>query len=268
MPSPEPHVHVSGDGPPVICLHANASHGGQWRALAALLAPTHRVLAVDGYGAGRSPDWPSPDRITLADEVALLAPVLEHAGPGAVLVGHSYGAAIALRAALTHRGRVRALALYEPTLFALIEADGPPPNEADGIRAAVAAAAAALDAGDRDRAARAFIDYWMGAGAWDAMPAERRAPVAAAVTQVRRWAHALFTEPVTRAELARLDLPVLLMTGSRTTASARGASRRLQALLPQVQAVEVEGVGHMAPVTDPQRINPLIARFVASLAPT
>jgi pimeloyl-ACP methyl ester carboxylesterase len=39
------------------------------------------------------------------------------------LVGHSYGAAVALIAALATPGRVRAMALYEPTLFALLDAE-------------------------------------------------------------------------------------------------------------------------------------------------
>ena len=48
--------------------------------------------------------------------------------PGTILVGHSYGAAVALIAALACPERVRALVLYEPTLFSLVDADAPPPN--------------------------------------------------------------------------------------------------------------------------------------------
>ena len=54
------------------------------------------------------------------------------------------------------------MALYEPTLFALLDAETPAPNEAEGIRNAVADASAALDAGNPDAAAERFIDYWMG----------------------------------------------------------------------------------------------------------
>lgn len=114
------------------------------------ISPDHRVLAVDSYGSGRSPDWHSELEISLRDEVDFIEPVLALAGAPVALVGHSYGGAVALLAALADPGRVRALAIYEPTLFALVDAAHPPPNGADGIRNAVSAAGAALDAGDRD----------------------------------------------------------------------------------------------------------------------
>lgn len=265
MTAPPPYVREAGHGPGVVCLHSNASTSGQWAALLELLAPRFHVLAVDSYGAGRSPDWPSAETITLADEAALIEPALARAGAPLVLVGHSYGAAIALVTALAQPQRVRALALYEPTLFALLDAESPPPNEADGIRAAVAAAAAALDRGDRDAAAAHFIDYWMGPGSFAAMPAKRQAPVAASVSHVRRWAHALLGEPTPRAALARLDVPVLLMSGRRSTASAHGVARLLGATLPKIERVEFDDAGHMGPITHPAAVNEAIARFLDAL---
>ena len=68
------------------------------------------------------------------------------------------------------------MALYEPTLFALLDAEAPPPNETEGIRNTVAEASIALDAGNQDAAAKPFIDYWMGTGSWERMPEQRRAP--------------------------------------------------------------------------------------------
>ena len=100
----------------------------------------------------------------LHDEVTLIEPVLARAGSPLALVGHSYGAAVALIAALGNPGRVRAMALYEPTLFALLDAEMPPPNEAEGIREVVAHAALAIAAGNQDAAAERFIDYWTGTG--------------------------------------------------------------------------------------------------------
>ena len=145
-------------------------HLGAVAGLMDLLAPKFRVLAPDSYGSGKSPQWPSDRIISLRDEVALIEPVLTRAGSPLALVGHSYGAAVALIAALAHPGRVRAMALYEPTLFALLDAETPPPNEAEGIRNAVADASIALDAGNQDAAAERFIDYWMGTGSWEQTP--------------------------------------------------------------------------------------------------
>jgi pimeloyl-ACP methyl ester carboxylesterase len=110
----------------VVCLHANASKSSQWRSLMDCLAPNFRVLAPDLYGSGQSPDEPSRKVISLHDEAALIEPVLASAGAPLTLVGHSYGAA---------------LVLYEPTLFALLDAEHASPHEAESIRGAVTAAA-------------------------------------------------------------------------------------------------------------------------------
>jgi pimeloyl-ACP methyl ester carboxylesterase len=152
--------------------------------------------------------------------------------------------------------------LYEPTLFSLVDAEAPPPNATAGIRQAVADASLALDAGDRDRAAAAFIDYWMGEGAWQRMPEPRRQPIAASVVNVRRWAHALLTEPTPLQAFRDVDVPVLFLLGEKTTASARAVARLLIAALPRVEVLAFDELGHMGPVTHPERVNAAIARFL------
>ena len=257
-------VRVAGSGPAVICLHSNASTSGQWRGLMERLAPKFRVLAVDSYGAGKTPAWKEDRLITLRDEVALLEPVIARAGERFSLVGHSYGGAVALMAALAHPQRVRALALYEPTLFSLVDAESPPPNDADGIRETVRKSTAALEAGDKAAAARHFIDFWMGEGSWARMPGPRKAPIAESVVAMRHWAHALMKEPTPREAFRALRAPVLLMTGGRSPASSLAVARILARTLPRVEVLELEGLGHMAPVTHPDAVNAPIARFLES----
>ena len=252
----------AGAGPGVVCLHSNASNSSQWRGLMDLLAPKFHVLAADSYGAGKSPPWPSGRTVVLRDEVALLEPVFAKAGDRFTLVGHSYGGAIALIAAVTQPQRVRALALYEPTLFALIDAESPPPNDADGIKNAVIAAAAYLDAGDPDRAAEQFIDYWMGKGAWARTPDARKPPISASVANIAGWAHALMKEPMPLAAFRNLKVPVLYMTGSESPASSLAVARLLTKALPNVEVVELKGMGHMGPITHPDAVNAAISRFL------
>jgi pimeloyl-ACP methyl ester carboxylesterase len=192
----------------------------------------------------------------------LLEPVFERAGTPFALVGHSYGAAVALIAALQRPERLRALALYEPTMFSLVDADAAPPNDADGIRHVATLAGAAAAAGDPGAAAGHFIDYWMGPGTWRAMPEPRRAPIEAAVANVQGWASALFGEPTPLAAFAALQIPVLLMVGGASPASSRAVARLLGGVLPRVEVVEFEGLGHMGPITHPDVVNAAIAGFL------
>ncbi len=268
MLSKEPFVREAGAGDGVVALHANASTGGQWHRLMDLLAPEFRVLAPDLYGSGKSPDWSSDRIITLRDEVNFIEPVLARAGSPYVLVGHSYGAAVALVAALSSPQSVRSIAIYEPTLFSLLDAESSPPNEADGIRRVAADASACLDAGNVDAAAERFIDYWMGEGAWKWVPDQRKGSIAASVKNIRRWEHALSKEPTPLAAFRSLDVPVLFMLGKRSTASARGVARLLINTLPSVDVVEFEDLGHMGPVTHPDLVNAAISKFLEATVRT
>lgn len=262
-----PYVREAGSGPTVLCLHSNASHSGQWRGLMELLGDRFRVVAVDSYGAGKSPEWPSDREITLADEVELIEPLLTAAPGGVHLVGHSYGAAIALKAALMHPTRVRSLAVYEPTIFALVDRGTPRPNATEGIQQALRDGVACLERGDAEGAARAFIDFWMGQGSFDRTPVDRRPPIVEACRNLRRWAHALMTEPATLEEFRRVRVPVLYMVGGRSPQSSRSVAEKLVPVLADVRRVELAGLGHMGPVTHPQAVNEAVAAFLAEVAP-
>jgi len=259
-----PYFREAGTGPGVVCLHANASSSSQWRALTDRLAVRFHVLAPDSLGAGKSGDWPDAGRVTLRDEATFLEPVFRRAGDPFVLVAHSYGAAVALVAAASLPGRISALALYEPTLFALLDQESPAPNDADGIRQAAALAGAALDAGNPDSAAAYFIDYWMGDGTWERTPEARKPSIAASVSHIRQWESALSTEPTPLSAFAALDIPVLYMTGTESPASSRSVARLLLSVLPNAQHVEFEGLGHMGPVTHADSVNDVICRFIES----
>ncbi|MHB1525334.1 MAG: alpha/beta fold hydrolase [Candidatus Dormibacteria bacterium] len=85
----------SGSGRPIVCLHGLASNARWWDSVAAMLAPSHHVVAVDLRGHGQS-DRPehgygfpevARDLEALLDQLGLRAPVV---------VGHSWGASVAL----------------------------------------------------------------------------------------------------------------------------------------------------------------------------
>ena len=255
-------VREAGEGTPVVCLHSSAASSAQWRPLMDALADRYRVLAVDLYGSGKSPVWPDARPLALADEVAHIDAVIAGAGAPVHLVGHSYGAAVAMAAAVTDPARIESMVLFEPVLFALLMADDPTQPAAREIVAVRDDTVAALDRGDARAAAARFIDYWMGAGAWAGMPEPRRESLARAIVAVRGQFHAAFSDPTPLSALAALDIPVLCITGSASPAAARAVTRLLAARLPRATTAEIGDVGHMAPITHPDRVNALIARYL------
>ena len=102
--------------PTVVLLHSSASSARQWERLVEALAPHFRMRAIEFHGHGERTAWGGDAPLTLADEAALAVPLLEEAG-GAHVVGHSYGAAVALKLATMHPKLVRSVVAYEPVLF-------------------------------------------------------------------------------------------------------------------------------------------------------
>jgi pimeloyl-ACP methyl ester carboxylesterase len=262
QPPALPYYREAGSGPAVVCLHASASNSRQWQPLMEALAPRFHVLAVDSYGSGQSPAWRAKRPVTLRDEVALLEPVFARADGPVSLVAHSYGAAVALIAALERPERVHALAIYEPTLFSLVDAERSSPNEIDGFRDAYGRTVALYEAGDAAGAARCFVDYWSGAGAWERMPEPRQGQVAASIANMRGWASACLSELTPLRAFSWLGAPVLFMTGKESPPSSRAVARLLTRALPRVEVVEFDGIGHMGPVTHAEEINKAVAGFL------
>ena len=241
----------------VLCIHSFASSSRQYRGLASRL----RVVAPDLYGHGERAAWSGEHPFTLADEAAYFEALLPQEG-SVHLVGHSYGAAVALHIAGKHRSRIRSMALYEPAIWGTLAAlcQGEPATlEIETVRDDTNRL---LAAGALEAAAERFIDYWAGAGAWAATPAERRPRLLASVRALRDGWLAAFSEPWSAEALRSLDVPCLLLTGSRTTAAARRALRLLRETLPRADVIEFEGLGHLGPITHPTRFDEAVEAFI------
>ncbi|MFB7227081.1 alpha/beta fold hydrolase [Streptomyces fimicarius] len=103
-----------GDGPPLLLLHGLAGHCGEWDALAARFAATHRVIAFDARGSGASTRRPGDvTRAAHVRDVLAVARRFGLAGPDTVLVGQSMGGLTALLTAAAHPEVCRALILIE-----------------------------------------------------------------------------------------------------------------------------------------------------------
>ena len=263
MTQPSAFFRENGTGPAVLCLHANASSSSQWRPLTELLAP--RFARAGGRFIRRRQEPGAASRRRVAEGRGRAPRAGARARGRALLARRPF-----LWRCSCARGRndvpaeIDALALYEPTLFALVEAESRPPNDVDGIRNAVASAVAALGAGDAAAAARFFIDFWMGSSSFDRMPERNREAIAQAIAQVQGWKG--------RSSKNRRLSPRSRRCSARCFYSPAALRRfRLapwraswRAVLPSVEVVELEGLGHMAPVTHPERVNPRIVQFLGA----
>jgi len=94
------------------------------------------------------------------------------------------------------------------------------------------------------------------------MPTPRRAGIEAAIVNAPHWADALFGEPTPLPAFRRLHMPVLLMVGRDSPASAHAVARLLARTLPNVDVLTFDGLGHMGPITHPETVNAAIEDFL------
>jgi pimeloyl-ACP methyl ester carboxylesterase len=117
------HVEHWGSGQPVVMIHGGARGGpvggaGTFAAQRALADRGYALVLPDRPGHGQSPAGDGREDLEL-DAVW----VAELLGSGAHLVGHSYGAAIAISAAGRRPAAVRSLTLIEPPIFSVARED-------------------------------------------------------------------------------------------------------------------------------------------------
>ena len=98
--------------PPLLLLHALGENSAYWDQVAAALADSWHVYALDLRGHGRS-DWPGTYTLALLrDDVLAFLDALKL--PQVTVIGHSMGGAAAYLVAMWQPERVRRLVLEEP----------------------------------------------------------------------------------------------------------------------------------------------------------
>ena len=261
LPARQP-LEAEGERPTVIGLHAGAGTPDEWRPLAERLRFRNRVLAphLRGYAASRASGTDEP--FTLAAEMALIEPLLD-AFPGPVyLVGHGYGAAVALKLALARRERIGGLVLYEPTLFSLLLSDAKSRYAYMDIAELRRVLGRYLDAGDWFRAALRYVDHCSGAGVWQGLSVRERATIAHRMPALCAQLDAQLADPTPLAGYAGIDVPVLLLSGARPRACTRRIAQLLARTLPRAEWRQLDGVGH-GPGAHPEEVDREIERFLA-----
>jgi pimeloyl-ACP methyl ester carboxylesterase len=254
----------TGAGAPVVALHGSAATSRQWRFLAGCLEGRFRVIAPDlpGYGRSERLEDGAPD---LARVAGRLVPLIDYAGAPVHLVGHSFGGAVALKIALAMPERVKSLTLIEPAAFHLLRDRG----AADRLHAEIMGVASDVRGfvreGDPWNGMARFVDFWHGPGAWGRSSDALRLALASSIGQVDDDFAAIAAETDTLDDLARIAAPTLAIMGLESPPVSMCVTELVAEAIPGARLELVPDAGHMAPLTDPHVVDPMIRRHLLAV---
>ncbi|UWQ92707.1 alpha/beta hydrolase [Rhodobacteraceae bacterium M382] len=254
-------VRSFGQGPrQALALHCTIAHSGTWRGLASELGDELTLITPDFLSHGRSPDWDREG--TYQDR--MVAACLPFFDQKMDLIGHSFGATVALCLAVLYPERVRSLTLIEPVFFAVAIADDPicvQQHEKDAEPFTTA-----LTNGDEALGARLFNRMWSTGDAprWPDLPQSTRDAMIRGIHVVGASRDSIYLDlagVLKPGVLERVTAPVQLLRGSLTHPVIDVINEGLCRRLPNARSAVVEGAGHMLPITNPRET----ARFVHDL---
>lgn len=246
-----------GSGPPLVIVHGAWASGDSYLPLAELLSDDFSCFVMDRRGRGNSGDGPEYDLQCELDDIEA---VLDVAGRGVSLLGHSGGAVYALEVA--RHAPISRLVLYEPPLRQNLDPD---------TRFFLDRFRDAVENGRNEEATAMFFREMAGMDK-DSLDAFRSTPawqerVPRAWTVVREM-QAMVDAGAPIDRYGSVSVPTLLLVGTETPEEDVLAMNQLHDVMPDSRLASLQGQGHLAHLEAPELLANEVARFLASIPNT
>ncbi|MEM6927897.1 MAG: alpha/beta hydrolase [Myxococcota bacterium] len=253
-----------GAGRPVLWIHGSFDDHRGWLPTLAAFDPVRPIVVFDRRGHGASTDVPGQGR--LSGDVADAAGLIAHTGEGAMhVVGHSYGANIAIALANRFPERVASLVLYEPPVFGLLRDAPEHAGLLQEIRGSITEARSDLEAGQIERGTAHFVEHVaFGPGAWRGLfdDADRGRFLCHADT----WLDQARDPERFDVDIRGLEKvgdgsqpAVTLVSGSASLPSFQRVVETMTKAVPALRHVRIAGAGHGGPRSHPTAVADAVA---------
>jgi pimeloyl-ACP methyl ester carboxylesterase len=252
------YYEVSGQGQPLVLLHAGVADSRMWDAQVKAFAPHFRVIRYDLRGFGQSP-MPS-GRFAHYEDLRGLLDFLQI--EQAAVVGLSYGGQVALDFVLAYPQRVTTLILGAPATIG-----GSQPSLA--ILQFGEEEEALLEAGDLAGATTLNVRMWVDGP--QRTPDQVDPAIRALVYTMQLHAFSLPTPedvamdrltPPAIARLGEVRAPTLILAGDRDVPGVAELADQLAREIPGAQKVILAGVAHLINLERPAEFNHLVQEFL------
>ncbi len=261
------HVQVMGSGPPLFLLHGTGAATHSWRALAPLLAEHFTVVAPDLPGHGFTKGRPAGG-LTMPAVAHAVGDLLQALNfePN-IIVGHSAGAAIALRMTLDGEADPKAIvgldsallpfpglaAKLFPAMAKLLFVNPLAPHLMAGLARAPGETARFLTRNTgshiEDDGVRLYERLFRSPG-----------HVGGTITMMASWDLEML-----KRDLPRIHTPVLLVHGEKDAAIPVGKAHETAKLLGNARVISLPALGHLAHEERPAEVAEIIRAFAGEV---
>ena len=256
------YYEVSGQGQPLIMIHAGVADSRQWNSEFARFSDGYRVVRYDLRGFGRS-EPVNADYSHMSDLDGLLA-FLAIEEP-VVLMGCSMGGGLAMDYALAKPSRVKALIMVDAGPSGL-KLDVPPHPKAEE-------AEAAYEAGNLDLVAELETQIWfdgMGRTPEEVDPKMRALAFEMNRQDLMHDAKHLGkrlpdAEIPAAGRLEELRVPVLIVVGEQDIPFIQAAADLMQARIPSAKKVVIQDAAHLPNMDHPGLFQDAVVEFLNDL---
>ncbi|MFC8796699.1 alpha/beta fold hydrolase [Promicromonospora sp. NPDC057138] len=273
------HYIEQGQGHPVVFVHGGFGDYRAWEQQWDAFAPSYRAIAVSCRGSWPNEKLAPDETITLDTFVGDLAEFVRTVSVEPVhLVGHSSpGGFAGLCLARNHPELLRSLVLLEPPAFPVLGVNIPP-SPLQVIRLllrspragaafirfgakGIGPAMRAFARGDDEEAVRVFVTANVGADGFAAMPQEQFRRFVENAGPLKAQLRAGF--PTFGPDDAKaIQVPTLLVSGSKTPPHITAVTDRLEQLIPDVRRLDIVGASHGMFTTHPTEFNAGVLHFI------
>jgi pimeloyl-ACP methyl ester carboxylesterase len=258
---------VGGAGKPLVLVHPSWGGHHTWDPVLPALRECFEVVVYDRRGHSQSERPAGQGSVhDDADDLAELIEALE-LGPAHV-VANSFGAIVALNAAIRRPEVFMSLVAHEPPLLALLSGSEFAPV-LEEVNRRVGRVIALLDAGEDEAGAKAFVEtVARRPGAWrqELSSGLREVYVANAPTFLDE-ARDPDSQRLDLAALRGFDRPALLTKGTASPPFLIAVVDAMAAAVPRFETEAIEGADHAPHQTATTEYVDLIGRFVGAIQP-
>lgn len=254
-------TRVGGAGTAIVFVHGSNGGLDSYADIARGFVDDHQVwrYARRGYPPSIAALPDNTFEVEAADLAVIAAAAAAATGRPAHIVGASYGASVALHAALAGSEHIASLSLFEPPLLQC----GP------RLTPVLAMFANLCTAGDFSSALELFLrqgalipEEVLAAG--PPVPTDPAVAVPAA-TSLRGDLEAMSAESTDIRRWAAIAVPVLLMGGAESWPPLPEGMDLLAAVLPRAKQEVWEGQSHFAIATAPELVTRAVRKFLTAI---